>query len=531
MRIRSVIVFFLFIFAISALSVRLMRVAEQPVALSHGAMRLMVDESRGAILDRHGSPIVHAEQHTIAAVRPSPTASAVLRGMLSEQRWFEADERLSRGRLVAVRVDADSSPTPDIQLLEVYPRFAVQQPAAHLVGHLDANGAGATGLERAFEPLLGGASGTLMLRLASDAHGRALPGAALEVHDQNYRSRAGIQLTIDLEIQRVVEAATRHYNLEQGAVIVLCNSTGEILALASSPAFDPNNIAATMHCSLEPFFNRALGAYAIGSTFKTFIAAAALDQRISSTREFLCEGQMDVAGRIYRCINETAHGMVCMPQALAHSCNLYFIQLATQMQREPMLDIVRLFGFGEEIHLADGIRSARGNIPAIGYLALPGELANFAFGQGMLLGTPLQMAAATAVIANGGTYRTPTLVQATICEFGRVTPFVNDIIETREVITPEQAQQLRNMMILTVEEGTGGSARPTSGGAGGKTATAQSGRFREDGSEILMTSFTGFVPAENPRYTITVFRQDGVSGAADCGPVFRKIANALTSDG
>ena len=530
MRARSVIVFFLFIFAISALSVRLMRVAEQPVALSHGGMRLTVDESRGVILDRHGQPIVHAERQTIAAVRPSPTASAVLRGMLSEQRWLEADERLSRGQLVAVRVDAESSPTPDILLLPVYPRYAVQQPAAHLIGHLDANGAGAKGLERAFEPLLGRAAGALTLRLSVDAHGRALPGAVLEVHDENYRSRAGIQLTIDLEIQRAAEAAMRRYNLEQGAVVVLCNATGEILALASTPTFDPNDIAAAMHCPLEPFFNRALGAYAIGSTFKTFIAAAALDQRIPPARQYLCEGQMLVAGRIYRCINETAHGMVCMAEALAHSCNLYFIQLAAQMQREPMLDLVRLFGFGEEIQLADGLRSARGNIPESRYLALPGELANFAFGQGMLLGTPLQMAAATAVIANGGTYRTPTLVKATICALGHATPFVNDIVETREVITETQAAELREMMILTVEQGTGGSARPTTGGAGGKTATAQSGRFHSDGREILQTSFTGFFPAQQPRYTITVFRQDGVSGAADCGPVFRKIANALTSE-
>jgi len=310
-------------------------------------------------------------------------------------------------------------------------------------------------------------------------------------------------------------------------VVVLDSATGEVLALASAPVFDPNDLAAGLSDPREPFFNRALGAYAIGSTFKTFIAAAALDQRIPATHAYLCEGLFELGDRSYRCINETAHGMVDMAQALAHSCNLYFIQLTAQMQRQPMLDLVRLFGFGEETTLVGDIRGARGNIPGSEELELPGELANFSFGQGKLLGSPLQMAAAMACIVNGGVYQSPTLVKATIDEQGKAARYINDV-ETREVISPAMAAQLRDMLVFTVEESPGRDGiRPETGGAGGKTATAQSGRLREDGSELLHTAFAGFFPARQPRYVVMVFREGGVSGTVDCGPVFQNIADAM----
>ena len=239
---------------------------------------------------------------------------------------------------------------------------------------------------------------------------------------------------------------------------------------------------------------------------------------------------MDVSGQSFRCGNGNAHGMVDMTAALAQSCNLYFIQLARKMQPQPTLDLLRLFGFGEGTRLAPGIYGADGNVPAQDELALPGELANFSFGQGRLLGTPLQIAAATACLANGGVYNSPTLVTATLDEFGVAEPYVQDR-ETREVVPPEIAAQVRLMMIEAVETGTARGARPETGGAGGKTATAQSGRYAVDGTEILQTGFTGFFPAEEPRYAVTVFRQNGSSGSGDCAPVFKRIADGMTATG
>ncbi|MCL2300543.1 MAG: penicillin-binding transpeptidase domain-containing protein, partial [Firmicutes bacterium] len=276
------------------------------------------------------------------------------------------------------------------------------------------------------------------------------------------------------------------------------------------------------------FFNRALGAYPMGSSFKCYVAAAALDQRFPADTRFYCAGELDLSGQVYHCSG--VHGMVDMSQAIARSCNLYFIQLARELQLQPMLDLLRLFGFGEGMELAPGMDGARGNMPGQEELALPGELANFSFGQGRLLGTPLQIAAATACLANGGVYRSPTLVLATVDETGAAAPYMQDR-EMREVVSPEIARQVRRMMVAAVEEGTAAAAKPETGGAGGKTATAQSGRLGRDGTELLQTGFTGFFPAEEPRYAVAVLRENGTSGAGDCGPVFKRIADGMRAIG
>jgi len=529
---RIVIVFYLFVLCMGALGVRLIRIPMLlPAQASHGAARVVVDTSRGAIYDRNMVWLVQGQRQAYAAVKPTPAASLALRSVLSESRFAAAEERLARGSLIALPVEPPLPPCPDILLLDAYPRYAANQLAPHVIGYLDGQtGAGVSAIERAFEPILGGAAGELAVRMAVDVNGRGLGGAALELESDNYRSPAGVQLTIDARVQRIAQEALTLCGVEQGAAVVLDCCTGEILALASAPVFDPNRIALSLNDPLEPFFNRALGAYPMGSSFKCFVAAAALEQRFPASTRFTCAGELDVNGQIFHCSGGGVHGCLDMTEALTQSCNLYFIQLAQKMQPQPMLDLLRLFGFGEGAQLVPGIYGAEGLIPAREELALPGELANFSFGQGRLLGTPLQIAAATACLANGGVYRSPTLVMATVDESGIAAPYAQDR-EVREVVSPEIAAQVRQMMVAAVESGTGTGAKPETGGAGGKTATAQSGRRGPDGTELLHTGFTGFFPAQEPRYAVAVFRQNGTSGAGDCAPVFRRIANAMTALG
>ncbi|MDR0532171.1 MAG: penicillin-binding protein 2 [Oscillospiraceae bacterium] len=527
---RAGIVFFLFALCVGALALRLLRL---PLTVSvqsgHGSARVVIDSSRGAIVDRSGAPLVQAEEQEYAAAKPTPAAANYLRSLLSDDHFAQLEPRLARGSLLATplvghpTLPADMK---DILLLTARPRYSKQPLAPHVIGYLDGQtGAGVSGIEKSFDALLAEHAGELAVRMAADANGRSLAGARLEEENDNYCSRAGVQLTIDSGAQRAAQQALANCGVEQGAAVILDCETGEILAMASAPAFDPNQIAGSLRDPLEPFFNRALGAYPVGSTFKCFIAAAALEQGISPGTTFTCTGELDVAGRLFRC-KEKTHGTLDMAGALSQSCNLYFIQLAQRMRQEPALDLIRLFGFGEDNPLAPGMKGAQGNLPTAEELALPGEWANLSFGQGKLLGTPLQLAAATACIANGGVYHSPVLVKATLDSNGVALPFAQES-EQRQVISPENAALLRQMMILTVEEGSGKKAQPAAGGAGGKTATAQSGKFDSDGSELLQTGFTGFYPAEQPRYAITIFRQNGSSGAGDCAPVFREIANAL----
>ena len=529
---RIVIVFFLFVLCAGALGLRLAQIPMiLPAQSAHGAARVVVDRSRGAIYDRNGARLVQGQRQVFAAVKPTPQASLALRSILSDERFAAIEERLSRGSLLALPVEPPLPSCPDILLLDAWPRYADRPLAAHLIGYLDGQrGKGVSGIERAFEPILGAASGELSVRMAVDVYGRGLAGAVPEPQSENYRSSAGVMLTIDARVQRIAEEALALHGVEQGAAVVLDCRTGEILALASVPAFDPNQIALSLDDPLEPFINRALWAWPMGSSFKCFIAAAALEQRFPSTTQYYCDGEINVAGQVFHCSGGSAHGMVDMTGALAQSCNLYFIQLMRNMQLQPALDLLRLFGFGEGTLLAPGIYAARGNMTTQSDLALPGELANFSFGQGKLLGTPLQIAAATACLANGGVYHSPTLVTATMDAFGVAEPYVQDR-ESREVVSPEIAAQVLLMMTAAVETGTARGARPETGGAGGKTATAQSGHYAIDGTEILQTGFTGFFPAEQPRYAVTVFRQNGSSGSWDCAPVFKRIADGMSALG
>jgi penicillin-binding protein 2 len=258
------------------------------------------------------------------------------------------------------------------------------------------------------------------------------------------------------------------------------------------------------------------------------VAAAALEQGILPKTTFTCSGLLDVGGRIFHC--NQSHGELDMSGGLAQSCNIYFIQLAQHIDKQLLLDLVKQFGFGENISLAPGLASAAGNLPTFDAFRLPGALANFAFGQGELLCSPLQMAAATACLVNDGLYQSPTLISALVDDQGKATPQTNET-QARQVVSSSTARQVREMMVGVVEGGSGKFAKPAGSTAGGKTATAQSGIFTAEGKEVLQTGFTGYFPADDPQYVVTILKQNGVSGSADCAPVFRQIAEAVLGAG
>ncbi|MDR1464120.1 MAG: penicillin-binding protein 2 [Oscillospiraceae bacterium] len=530
---RATILFFFFALFIGVLGMRLLTLPQtQAAQLPQGRMTVTLDHSRGAIYDCRGVRLVQADggAQTIVVAKPTPEASLALKSILNEKNWRILQERLEQGGLVSTPVDVDTVECPDLRLFTAYPRYSGSPLAPHLIGYLNGSNEGVSGLELGFDSLLSAASGDLRAALASDAYGHSLVGAQIEAEDDGYRSAAGIQITLDARIQRIVQDAMIWGDIDLGAVVVLDAQTSEIRALASSPAFDQNNIAASLNDPREPFLNRALRALPVGSTFKCFVAAAALEQRVPASRQYTCAGSIDVGGQTFYCNNREGHGTLDMGQALTASCNLYFIQLAQQLEPQPMLDLISLFGFGEALPLALSLASAAGNLPSAEALSVPAELANFSFGQGALLAAPIQIAAATACLAADGVYHTPRLMTATVDGYGEKTPWIQDT-EQRQVVAAATAAQLRAMMIQAVEQGSARSAKPDVGSAGGKTATAQVGQYTAAGVELKQAGFTGFFPADQPRYVITVIKQNGGSGSTDCAPVFRRIANAIIAQG
>lgn len=485
---------------------------------------LPVASVRGTIYDCNGVPLTGGGQkETVAAVAPGIEAAAALDRVLPAGKMKTVLPLLEAGKPFALQLPQAVS-AEGIRVFTVAARYADPQPAAHLVGYLNGSGHGAAGIEKAFDQQLGGNPGRISVAYPVDAMNRVLPGERETVSDTSALGKGGVVLTLDARVQNLAERAADRY-LTRGAVIVLEVPTGKIRAMASRPAFPPGDVAAVLDAGDSPLLNRALSAYSVGSVFKPVAAAAALESGISPDYTYTCTGSIEVDGALFHCFDSEPHGKETMKEAIAHSCNTYFVNLMQHVPQEKFLAAARALGFGRSFEIAPGISSAAGVLPELNSLKVPRALANFSFGQGKLTATPLQVVSMVNAIASGGVFTPPTLYEG----------LVNEKLEFTEkaarpaggqAIRPGTAELLRQFMKASVDEGTSKKGKPAHGGAGAKTATAQTGNY-VDGVEQVQSWFAGFYPYEDPRYAVVVFAEGGEGGGTTCGPAFREIADGL----
>ncbi len=495
------------------------------VGTTQSVRRIEVASTRGMIYDRNMIPLVNRDFSTVLAIDPTENALTVLSEYLSDEEYAQISEKSKTGKPFLFFVDSYSGVSDDIIDMTVYNRYSSDDVAPHIIGYLDSEGNGVSGIEKAFESLMDKNSGTLWVRYSASATGIMLRGQAFESVSDNYASSAGLVLTLDYEIQRVCEKVMERNGIEKGAVVVLDANTSEILAIASNPVFDRNNMSASVTDEASPFLNRALSAYAVGSVFKPVVAAAALDAGISASTVFNCEGYVTINGIRFNCHKKDGHGELDMMQAMAVSCNSYFIQLGQLAGAESIVDIASQLGLGTKITLADSIASAAGIVPDKSDVDSSAALANLSFGQGTLLATPLQIGAVYCAFVNGGYYREPYILKEIVEDDGTVSAYYKSEISSK-VLTDSVCKKIRSMLEETVLNGSGKLAAPMGYDAAGKTATAETG-FVDNGREIVHTWFAGYYPADEPEYVIVVFNEDGSSSATDCAPVFRDIADNL----
>ena len=399
-------------------------------------------------------------------------------------------------------------------------RYAAVPLCQHLLGYLDSTGHGAAGLEKALDAVLSGTGENSSLVCAVTAQGTLRTGETARLLQAD-SGALGVQLTISRPVQRAVEAVAAS-TMTSGCILVLDTATAAVRASVSVPCYDPERLADSLQAENSPFLNRALQSYAVGSVFKPVLAAAALEAGT---------GAVVVDGQIFRCAGGVPHGQVDLAAALEKSCNGYFIRLGQQLGAESLLDAAKDFGFGCSLPLAEGLAAEAGQLPAPQELAQSGQLANFSFGQGSLLAAPMQVTALFNTIAADGVYRSPYVLQATLDET------TGQPVETlshprgRRVISAQNAALLRAMLVQVVQQGTAQDAAGLSGGAGGKTGTAQTGQFTPEGTERCNLWFAGFWPAEKPRYTIVVLQDGAVHTAYSGAAIFAQVCNALEAAG
>ena len=453
-------------------------------------------------------------------------------------------------------------------LVQIEPRRSYERPsfAAHLIGYLGEIGEaqlkkrqnqgyklgdylGRYGVEMQWEAELKGQRGGRQVE--ADAAGRRLR----ILREISPKPGQNLILTLDTKLQLVAESAMEG---KAGAIIAMDPNTGDILAMASSPAFDQNRFVrgftpsewqAIVDNPMHPLENKSIqGQYPLGSTFKPVLVAAALEEEvIEPETELTCTGEYRLGDHVYRCWKKRGHGQIALHDALVQSCDIYFYQLGQRLGVDRMAAYARRFRLGSPTKVrlnneAQGlVPTSQWKLKRFGVRWQKGEDLVMAIGQGFLLATPIQMSVLYAAIANGGVLVRPRVVV-------RVEDAHGGIVEK---VQPEAfgklGLSLGSMSILqqglegVVQElrGTGRAAQL--GGelkgmrVAGKTGTAQVVKLADDQEEEEQDEsqvpyefrdhawFLAYAPVEAPEIVVTVLVEHGGHGGSAAAPLARQV--------
>ncbi|MDP1822851.1 MAG: penicillin-binding protein [Archangium sp.] len=490
---------------------------------------------RGEIVDRRGVKLASSVEVDSVWSDPSmlPDVRAAARQLAKALGidGKELQERLEKGRRFAwVKrqvTDAEAAKVkalglPGIGFAKEPRRFYPQRElAAHIVGLVGTDSHGLDGLELSFEDEL---SGERVQREGfRDAKGRKL--LTNGVDETQNSNGANLTLTLDSTLQyateRALEKAVVDAKAAAGTAVVLDPRTGEILALANWPRFNPNT---PRGADSDAFRNRAVtDAFEPGSTFKAFVIASALDhQVITEASEFDCEqGSYKVGHNV---VHDTHPHALLNPRGILQvSSNIGAAKVAQKMGRDRLVETYRSFGFGERFGLG---------LPGEGKGAIPFPRAEIAlatqsFGQG-ISATTLQIAAGYGALANDGVMMKPYLVSKVVDSDG-VVLLENKPTVMRRAVSVKSARSVVSMLETVVEQGgTAPRARMDEYRVAGKTGTAQKvDPIARGYSEKRIASFVGMVPAEAPRAVILIVIDEpktDVYGGLVAAPAFKEIA-------
>ena len=401
---------------------------------------------------------------------------------------------------------------------------------SHVLGYVGIDNQGLSGLELTYDDYLTGKNGAI--KYFSDGKGNRLELSEVYEEPQN---GINIQLTIDLDIQlaaeRELDNIMSKYTPEHALILAMDPDTGEILAMASRPNFDPNNYqdytTETINQNLPIWMT-----YEPGSTFKIMTLATSLEEQTVNLFEdtYYDDGSVNVDGATIHCWKSGGHGAQTFLEVVENSCNPGFVELGQRLGTNTLMSYITNFGFGSKTGI-DLNGESNGILFQVDKMG-PVELATTAFGQGISV-TPIQQVTAVSAAINGGTLYEPYLVSEML------EPETNSIIYTKEpvmrrkAISEETSKLVRYALESVVANGSGRSAYIENYRVGGKTGTAQkvSNGVYMDGNYIL--SFMGFMPADDPEIVVYVAidHPQGVTqyGGVVAAPVAKSVLETAIS--
>lgn len=422
-------------------------------------------------------------------------SAAIVKNPYNRRQWLR-EENTVRGTIY----DRNGTVLAETLEGETTRSYPYHQLYSHLVGYSHKQ-YGRSGIEAYYnDELLGLTNDQLVSKIIDRFHNEKIKGNHL-------------YLTINHQLQ--VKA---HGLMEgkRGAVVAMDPKTGEILAMVSKPDFNPNQLVETWEALINdersPLLNRGIsGLYPPGSTFKPIMAAAVLENP-EIQREHDCTGSFVVDGYTLSDYDPSGHGYLDLRGSLVVSCNTSFAKMALELGDQRVMEIARRFLMDSNLEADFPLQ--RNRFP---YQSLqPTELAAVSIGQGKLLVTPLHMAAVASTFANDGMMPQPRIVKEIKGADGK--QLREREVQLNQVLEPEIAQGVKEMMVAVVNEGTGKNAAISGVRVAGKTGTAQN----ESGENHAW--FIGFAPAENPQIAVAVLlEQEGSSGGAAAAPIAREL--------
>lgn len=488
-------------------------------------LTLQFNPTRAIIYDTNLNPLVNEYHQYITACLPTPENVIGLSQNkdLSVTSNNTIDELIQQGQPFLTTSTTNNLDIPYVNTFNQLIRSNYSSLAKHIVGYIDNGNTGMSGIEKAYDEYLN--KNSEKSSISYTVNGLRQPILGIEPNINLAPAQTdGVVLTLDYRLQELVENIGDEM-IEKGAVVIMEPSTGNILASASFPDYDPNNISAALTNDNSPLINRAFYSYNVGSTFKIVTAIAALKEEVKLLDDYYCPGYINVRGQIFRCHNLNGHGELDLEQALAVSCNPYFIELGQRIDKQNFYNTAKDLSFGKSTQFSTNYATQSGYLPTLSDLINPADVGNLSFGQGLLMATPIQLAQMMSAVVNDGNTPNATLVEG-ITYNGNIVDEPNETLPMIKAFNTDIADILKEYLVTCVMDTDNQKATPEYTTAGGKTGTAQTGQYI-DGTEVLQGWFVGFFPADEPKYVVSVVVENASSGNADASPVFKAIADEL----
>jgi cell division protein FtsI (penicillin-binding protein 3) len=507
-------------------------------ALAQQQLDIKPQPARGLILDRQGRELARSVPVDSFFADPrevenaDETATSLARALKADAatlaaRLKEAKENNRAFIWLARKVDEEQALA--VEALKIKGVYSIEEPerrypngalAAHVLGFVGLDDKGLAGVEQVYDASLTGEAGLLVANADAKHH-------AFESEGRGPQDGRTVVLTIDQTVQYIVErelsAAVERTQAKSGAAVVLDPRTGEILALANAPTFDPNEAG---EVSADARRDAALqNIYEPGSTFKVVAYSGSLEEKLIKPDDKIdCPGEITVFGRT---VHDHAHGTLTATEALAKSSNVAAIKLGLKLGNARLYDYIRRFGFGSRTGVELPGETAGLVRPVSKWQ--PTSIGSVPIGQEVGV-TPVQMAAAYGSIANDGVRVAPHLVREVRDAEGKVVEQAQP--ESHRVVSAETARELRGMLEMVTLNGTARAARLEGYTAAGKTGTAQKvdPKTHAYSQTKYVGSFVGFAPVESPAAVIIVVLDEPVGahqGGAVAAPVFSEIADQI----